>query len=66
MLVYTEGMSVADISKKIHRDAAEIIKKLLMLGVMANQNQALDKDTIELLAADYGMDAEEKSRSRRS
>ncbi|MDT2812175.1 translation initiation factor IF-2 [Vagococcus lutrae] len=60
VLVYTEGMSVADISKKIHRDAAEIIKKLLMLGVMANQNQALDKDTIELLAADYGMDAEEK------
>lgn len=27
---------------------------------MVNQNQSLDKDTIELLAADYGINAEEK------
>ena len=60
MLVYTEGMNVADISKKIYREPAEIIKKLFMMGVMVNQNQALDKDTIELLAADYGIEAEEK------
>jgi translation initiation factor IF-2 len=31
-----------------------------MLGVMVNQNQPLDKDTIEILAADYGINAEEK------
>lgn len=31
-----------------------------MLGVMVNQNQALDKDTIELLATDYGMEPQEK------
>lgn len=31
-----------------------------MMGVMVNQNQSLDKDTIELLAADYGINAEEK------
>ncbi|OJG71447.1 translation initiation factor IF-2 [Enterococcus phoeniculicola] len=60
VLEYTEGMNVADIAKKIHREPAEIIKKLFMMGVMVNQNQALDKDTIELLAADYGMEAEEK------
>ncbi|MGO3750670.1 translation initiation factor IF-2, partial [Vagococcus salmoninarum] len=60
VLVYTEGMNVADISKKIYREPAEIIKKLFMMGVMVNQNQALDKDTIELLAADYGIEAEEK------
>ena len=60
VLVYTEGMNVADIAKKIYREPAEIIKKLFLLGVMVNQNQALDKDTIELLAADYGIEAEEK------
>lgn len=60
VLEYTEGMNVADIAKKIHREPAEIIKKLFTLGVMVNQNQALDKDTIELLATDYGMEPQEK------
>ncbi|STP30530.1 translation initiation factor IF-2 [Enterococcus durans] len=60
VLEYTEGMNVADIAKKIHREPAEIIKKLFLLGVMVNQNQSLDKDTIELLATDYGMEPQEK------
>ncbi|HCU0018014.1 TPA: translation initiation factor IF-2 [Enterococcus faecalis] len=60
VLEYTEGMNVADIAKKIHREPAEIIKKLFMMGVMVNQNQALDKDTIELLAVYYGMEPQEK------
>ncbi|WHA08172.1 translation initiation factor IF-2 [Enterococcus montenegrensis] len=60
VLEYTEGMNVADIAKKIHREPAEIIKKLFMMGIMVNQNQALDKDTIELLATDYGIEAQEK------
>ncbi|MGK0551606.1 translation initiation factor IF-2 [Enterococcus faecalis] len=60
VLEYTEGMNVADIAKKIHREPAEIIKKLFMMGVMVNQNQSLDKDTIELLAVDYGMEPQEK------
>ncbi len=53
-------MNVADIAKKIYREPAEIIKKLFMMGVMVNQNQPLDKDTIELLATDYGIDPQEK------
>ena len=60
VLEYTEGMNVADIAKKIHREPAEIIKKLFMMGVMVNQNQPLDKDTIELLATDYGIESQEK------
>lgn len=59
-LVYEEGMNAQDISKLIHREPAEIVKKLFMLGVMTNQNQSLDKDTIELLAAEYGINAEQK------
>lgn len=59
-LVYEEGMNAQDIGKLIHREPAEIVKKLFMLGVMTNQNQSLDKDTIELLAAEYGINAEQK------
>ena len=60
VLVYTDGMTVAELAKKIKREPAEIIKKLFLLGVMATLNQGLSKDASELLAADYGMDAEEK------
>ncbi|MDT2756869.1 translation initiation factor IF-2 [Enterococcus asini] len=60
VLEYTEGMNVAEIAKKIYREPAEIIKKLFMMGVMVNQNQPLDKDTIELLATDYGIEPQEK------
>ena len=59
-LVYTVGMNAQDLGKILHREPAEIIKKLFMLGVAVNQNQSLDKDTIEVLAADYGINAEEK------
>ncbi|ALZ87945.1 translation initiation factor IF-2 [Aerococcus urinaeequi] len=57
---YTEGMTVADIAKKIHREPAEIIKKLFLMGIPATQNQALDKDAIELILEEYGVKAEEK------
>ena len=60
VLEYTEGMNAQDLGKILHRSPAEIIKKLFMLGVMINQNQSLDKDTIELLATDYGIEAKEK------
>lgn len=58
--VYTEGMNVQDVAKKLHREPAEIIKKLFMLGIMATQNQPLSAEALELLAEDYGIKAEEK------
>lgn len=60
VLEYSVGMNAQDLGKILHREPAEIVKKLFMLGVMVNQNQSLDKDTIEILAADYGIDAQEK------
>ena len=57
---YTEGMTVAEIAKRIKREPAEIVKKLFMMGVMATQNQSLDADTIELLMVDYGIEAHKK------
>ena len=60
VLVYDEGMNAQDLGKLLHREPAEIVKKLFMLGIMTNQNQSLDKDTIELLAAEYNIDAKQK------
>lgn len=60
VLEYQDGMNAQEIGKLLHREPAEIVKKLFMLGVMVNQNQSLDKDTIEILAADYGIEAKEK------
>ena len=57
---YTEGMTVAEIAKRIKREPAEIVKKLFMMGVMETQNQSLDGDTIELLMVDYGIEATKK------
>ncbi|MDS9167145.1 translation initiation factor IF-2 [Streptococcus pneumoniae] len=57
---YTDGMTVAEIAKRIKRDPAEIVKKLFMMGVMATQNQSLDGETIELLMVDYGIEAKQK------
>ena len=59
-LEYTDGMTVAEIAKRIKREPAEIVKKLFMMGVMATQNQSLDGDTIELLMVDYGIEAKKK------
>ena len=57
---YTDGMTVAEIAKRIKREPAEIVKKLFMMGVMATQNQSLDGETIELLMVDYGIEAKQK------
>ena len=58
-ITFTESLSVLELSKKIYREPSEIIKKLFMLGVMATINQELDKDAIELICADYGVEVEE-------
>ncbi|HEU5599993.1 translation initiation factor IF-2 [Streptococcus pneumoniae] len=57
---YTDGMTVAEIAKRIKREPAEIVKKLFMMAVMATQNQSLDGETIELLMVDYGIEAKQK------
>lgn len=61
-ITFVESLSVAELAKKLHREPSEIIKKLFMLGVMATINQELDKDAIELICADYGVEVEEEIR----
>ena len=57
---YSEGMTIAEIAQKLHKEPAELVKKLFMNGVMATQNDSLSKDVIEVLLMDYGVEAIEK------
>ncbi|MCF2937050.1 translation initiation factor IF-2 [Paenibacillus alkaliterrae] len=53
-------MTVGDLAKLLHKDASEVIKKLIFLGVMATINQEIDMDAIHLIATDYGVEVEVK------
>ncbi|AUM65852.1 translation initiation factor IF-2 [Brevibacillus laterosporus] len=59
-ITFTESLTANELGKKLRREPAEIIKKLFALGIMATINQDLDRDTIELICADYGVEVEEK------
>lgn len=65
-ITFYESLSVAELAKKIYREPSEIIKKLFGLGVMATINQELDKDAIELICAEYGVEVEEEIRIDRT
>ena len=52
-----ESIVIKDLAAKIGVPAAEIIKKLIGLGVMATINQAIDYDSAALICAEYGITA---------
>ncbi|MEA5059782.1 MAG: translation initiation factor IF-2 [Candidatus Pelethousia sp.] len=56
----TEMVTVKELSEKIGKPAAEIIKKLFILGIMATINQEIDFDTCSLIAGEYGIDVEQQ------
>ncbi|UXU63424.1 translation initiation factor IF-2 [Staphylococcus agnetis] len=59
-ITYTEGITVGELADKLGVDSSEIIKKLFLLGIMANINQSLDIEALELVASDYGVELEEE------
>ncbi|WP_369903021.1 translation initiation factor IF-2 [Bacillus manliponensis] len=59
-ITFVGSLTVSELAKKLGKEPSEIIKKLFMLGIMATINQDLDKDTIELIAGDYGIEVEEE------
>lgn len=56
VLKYTGSLTVDELAEKLGKKTNEIIKNLMLLGVMAAKNQALDDDTIELIAAEYNVE----------
>ncbi|MBU8786462.1 MULTISPECIES: translation initiation factor IF-2 [Bacillus] len=56
---FTNSMTVGQLAEELGKEPSEIIKKLMLLGTMATINQDLDKDTVELIASEYGVEVEE-------
>ena len=57
-VITTETITVRDFSEKIGKPAAEILKKLFMMGIVANINQDIDFETCELVAMEYDIELE--------
>ncbi|WP_126938515.1 translation initiation factor IF-2 [Veillonella sp. VA142] len=52
-------LTVKELAEKMGREVSEIIKKLMMLGVMATINQEIDVETAMVLAEDFGVEVVE-------
>ena len=48
-------LTVKDLAEKMGREVSEIIKKLMLLGVMASINQEVDVDTATIVAEEFGV-----------
>ena len=59
-ITYQEGITVGELAEKLNVESSGIIKKLFLLGIMANINQSLDEETLELIADDYGVEIEQE------
>jgi translation initiation factor IF-2 len=59
-LYYKPNMTVAEVSEGLNVSAAQVIKKLMMLGIMASQTQSVDRETIELVALEFGFDLQDE------
>ncbi|SDZ72940.1 translation initiation factor IF-2 [Selenomonas ruminantium] len=54
-----EMIAVKDLASKMSYTAAEVVKKLFMMGVMATINQEIDFETAALVASEFGVTCEE-------
>lgn len=53
-MIYKDGMTVAEVASGMGKTNAQIIMKLMQAGIVANQNQTIDRETIELVALEFG------------
>ena len=60
-ILVKDGMTVGELSDALSVSSTELIKKLFMeLKIMANINQSLTLEQIELIAMDYGKEIQEE------
>ncbi len=55
-----EAITVGELASRMGKKSAEIVKKLMMLGVMATQNQSIDFDTAQLIGMDFGIEVKQE------
>ena len=54
VITVPEEITVSDLAAMLKRTAAEVVKKLFSLGMMATVNQVIDFDTAEIVATELG------------
>ena len=55
-----ENITVKDLAQELKKTSAEVIKKLVSLGIMATINNTIDFDTAYLIASEFGITANKK------
>ena len=53
VILYKEGMTLAEIAETLGVSGTELVKKVMGLGIMASLNQSVDFETAEVLVSDY-------------
>ncbi|MBN2504569.1 MAG: translation initiation factor IF-2 [Bacilli bacterium] len=59
-IYYRNSLTVGELAEQLHRSASEVIKKLMFMRIMASQTQAVDRETAELLAMEYGFEIKDE------
>lgn len=59
-IVVNQAMTISELSEKIKKTPAEIVKFLMLNGVMATVNQLIDVDVIKKVCAEYGLEVLEE------
>ena len=59
-IVVTQAMTISELSDKIKKTPAEIVKFLMLNGVMATVNQLIDVDVIKKVCAEYELEVLEE------
>jgi len=59
-IIIGSSITIKDLSEKIGKPVASIIKSLMKLGVMATINDEIDFDTAAIVASEYGFTLEQK------
>ncbi len=60
VIYFRTDMTVGDLAESMNKSVTDVIKKLMMLGIMANQTQNIDRETAELLALEFGFELEDE------
>ena len=53
VVIYKDGMTIGNLAKELNITAAELIKKLFTLGILATVNNSIDFENASLLVMDY-------------
>ena len=53
VVLYKDNMTIKELSERLNVSASEVIKKLFMLGIMANINNSISFENAEIIVSDY-------------